>query len=212
MSVNKIGATIRLPQSKREIHRLRKVGSIPGIFYGPNYENLMISLNQKELDRALSHRKSIINLAIEGKGEYEAIFREVQRNPVSEKIEHVDLLGITSGHKIHATVPVKVRGIPFGVKNSGGILEVIRRELNVECLPKDLPEEIELDVSHLNIGQSVHIEDIHWENITILHSPKSAVATVVAPTVIKAAEKVEAEEVKVEGEGAETKEKTESKD
>jgi large subunit ribosomal protein L25 len=191
---------------------MRKTGQIPGIFYGPNYENLLISLDVKELDRALSHRKSIINLIIEGKGEFEAIFRDVQRNPVSEKIEHVDLYGITSGHKIHATVPVKVIGIPFGVKNSGGILEVIRRELNVECLPKDLPEEVQLDVSRLNIGQSIHIEDIHLENIIILHSPKSAVATVVAPTVIKVEEKVVAEEEKVEGEGVEAKEKIEAKE
>ena len=208
MSGDKLKAILRSERGKNAMRRLRIQGRIPAIFYGPRFEPISISVGEKELDRALSNRKGLVNLEIEDTGEYEVIFREIQRDPITEAVYHVDLLGITRGFKITATVPVMIVGIPLGVKTSGGILEVLRRELEIECLPKHLPEKIEVDVSRIDIGESIHIRDIALENISLLHDPRTTIATVVAPTVVKAA----VEAIKAVSEGEEEGEVTEGKE
>ncbi len=193
------------------MRRLRRTGRVPGVFYGPRYKDIPLSVNVKELERALSTKRGLVNLDIEGVGEYEVIVREVQRDPASEKIQHIDLLGITRGEKITSTVPVKLLGTPIGVKE-GGILEFVRRSLRIECLPKDLPEEVDLDVSQIAIGESIHVEDILVENVVILNNPKGAIATVIPPTVIKTEVEIaeeEAAEAEAEEEAEAEKESTE---
>ena len=210
MSENKLTAVNRTDRGKNAMRRLRKNGMIPAIFYGANYETAAIAVNHKELEASISHRKGLVNLEIEGHGEYEVIFREVQRDPMTDIVQHVDFLGITRGQKMTAKVPVVLNGTPVGVKTSGGILEFNRRQLEIECLPKDLPEKIDIDVSGLEIGDSIHVGDLNIETITILNSPKSTIALVAAPVVSKATLEEEAAEAEGEvGEEAETEEESE---
>lgn len=200
----------REDRGKNAMRRLRLQGVIPGIFYGQRYKATAISINQKDLERAVSSKRRLVNLNIEGVGNYEVIFREIQRDPASEKIQHIDLLGITRGEKIITTVPVRLVGTPIGVKE-GGILEFVRRNLRIECFPKDMPDEIVVEVSSLPIGESIHVEDISVENVTILNNPKGAIAAVIPPTVIKIAAEVEAaEEAELEEEAEADKEEKSS--
>ena len=208
MEIDKIQAVVRTNRGKNAMRRLRNSGRIPANFYGPNYETIAIDIDAIKFDKALSKRKSLYNLSIAEKGEFEVIFREIQRDPVSEKIQHVDLYGITRGQKITSTVPIKVVGVPIGVRQSGGILEVIRRQIEVECLPKDIPEYIIIDVTDINVGESFHVGDIKVENVEFLLDEKMSIAAVVQPTVVKVAasdlvEEAEGEEVESEEESSE---------
>ena len=214
MSKDYIKANIRQETGKNAMRRLRRQGRIPAVFYSGRHEIAVLTISEKELERAIARRKGLVNLEIEGRGNFEVIFREIQRDPVTDRLKHVDLLGITHGVKITSVVPVEIVGISMGVKTSGGILEVIRRELEVECLPKDLPEKIQVDVSQIDIGESIHAGDLELENVVILLEPQATIVTVVAPTVIKAAaEAAEAEageeEAPAEGESEDTTSKEE---
>jgi large subunit ribosomal protein L25 len=217
MAENKLIAVLRSQRGKNEMHRLRNQGLIPAVFYGANYENTLIAVKVKDLEQAVSHRKGLVNLKIEGSGEYEVIFRDIQRDPVTDKIQHVDLLGITRGVKMTSTLPIELVGEAVGVKSSGGILEFHRRLLDIECLPKDLPEKVVIDVTDVDIGDSIHVSDIEIENVTILTSPKSAIVSVAAPTISLALEEEEEEgeegeegkEGIEEGEGEESTEDSE---
>lgn len=211
MAENSLSAVLRSERGKNEMHRLRSQGMIPAIFYGTNYENTPIAVNGKDLEQALAHRKGLVNLKIEGSGEYEVIFREIQRDPVTDKIQHVDFLGITRGVKMTSTVTVELTGEAVGVKSSGGILEFHRRHLDIECLPKDLPEKVVIDVTDIDIGDSIHVSDVEIENVTILNNPKSVIVSVAAPTISKALEE-ELEEGEEEGEEGEGEESTEESD
>jgi large subunit ribosomal protein L25 len=185
-------ASPRMERGKNAMRRLRKRGLAPGVFYGANYDTTPIAIGIKELDKALSGRKALIKLNIDGVGEYEAIFRDIQRDPTTEKVKHVDLLGITRGQKIDSIVNIELVGDAVGVK-AGGVLEAVRKQLRIECLPKDLPEKLVVDVSDLNIGEAIHIKDLNYENITILNNPNSTVVNLHPPTVSKdAAETSEA--------------------
>jgi len=187
METEKLTANIRTVKGKNSMIRLRSQGRVPGIFYGPHYETMSIDIDAVMLKNALARRKPLYQLEITGKGDFEVIFREIQRDPVSEKVQHIDLYGITRGQKITLTIPIKIVGIPVGVRTGGGILEVVRRHVEVECLPKDLPDFIEADVTNIEVGSSIHVGDLKVENLTILLDKKATIAAVVPPTVTKTA-------------------------
>lgn len=202
MEIDKIKAVVRTDRGKNAMRRLRNAGRIPANFYGQNYDTIAIDIDAIMFDNALSRRRSLYNLSIEGKGEFEVIFREIQRDPVSEKIQHVDLYGITRGQKITSTVPIKIVGVPVGVRQDGGILEIIRRQIEVECLPKDIPDYITVDVTDIKIGESLHVGGVKVENVEFLLDDKMSIAAVVQPSVTKAA----ASEIDEEAEGEEGEE------
>ena len=183
---------------------------VPAVFYGARYDSTPIAIKAKELEQALAHRKGLVNLIIEGTGEYEVVVREIQRDPTTEKIQHVDLLGITRGEKMISTVAIELVGEPVGVKENGGILEFHSRYLEIECLPKNLPEKIVVDVSEIDIGESVHVEDLKVEYVDILNAPQTTIASVATPTVVKEVIE-EVEEVAEEGEAAEEEGEAEEK-
>lgn len=206
MSEDKLMADVRTEKGKNAMRRMRSAGRIPGNFYGSNYDTISVSFNEIAFRNAVAKRKSLYTLVIEGKGEFEVIVREIQRDPVSERIQHVDLLGITRGQKITATIPLKYEGIPEGVRVGGGILEVIRRKVDVEALPKHLPEYIIVDVTNLEIGESIHVADVRTEDVNILLTDKMTIVTVVPPAIFKtAAEELEEAEAEA-AEAAEAEE------
>ncbi|MEK7347716.1 MAG: 50S ribosomal protein L25 [Candidatus Eisenbacteria bacterium] len=183
--------------------RLRQAGSVPAIYYGRGEVPVALSVPAKELESLLhgaSGSNVIVDLKVEGvaAGDRKAILREVQRHPVRGNILHVDLQHISLSERITVEVPVVLVGVPTGVKDGGGILEHLLREVEVECLPTDIPAKLTVDVSHLNIGESVHVSDLAIGNVEVRTEAERTVATVVPPTVLEEVKPAEVAQVEPE--------------
>lgn len=193
-----------------ESKRLRSKGLIPSVIYGVKDKPVHSVVDEKELKNILKKGgHPIITLKV-GDKEKSAIIQEVQRHPVSSNILHVDFHSISMKEKIEVKVPLVVKGEPIGVK-SGGILSFLLREIPVRCFPGAMPHHIEIDVSSLNIGDSIHIKDITVDKeVEILLSKEEAVITVTPPTTEKEKEPA-AEEVPSQPEVIGEKEREERK-
>ncbi len=212
-----LNAKLRQDSGKGVAHKLRAVGRLPGVFYLSNEINRPIELDAHELQLVLKEKPSIIRLKLEGGDQYECIVRDLQRDPVSGKYLHVDLMGIVRGQKMTVKVPVELVGSAYGVRTQGGILQHMVHHINAECLPKDIPEKVTLDISELKIGDSLRVGDIHVDNIRILDEEDRTIVTVLPPRVEKEVveeveEEVEGEVEEAEGEEGETKDEDEEKD
>jgi large subunit ribosomal protein L25 len=145
------------------VGRLRKEGSIPAVLYGRGRENLNLKLDGRTFNRILENSASdniLVSLKIGGEsGNHLALVQEVQHDHLKGGILHVDFHEVKENEEIHANVPVDLVGTPIGIK-MGGVLEYIHHSLHVRCLPKDLPDRITVDVSHLNLNESVHVREI----------------------------------------------------
>lgn len=185
---------------KRSISKeLRKSGMIPGVLYGAGGENIPIVATELSLRPIIDTSESyVIILSIEGeKKSADCILKDVQFEPLNNQPIHFDLLALRKGETIHLEVNVILKGSAIGVKE-GGVLQQAMHKLDIQCLPKDIPSHIEVDVSELNVGDSIKVSSIKLENATILSDENSAIAIVVPPTIEKEPE-VEEEEVE-EGE------------
>jgi large subunit ribosomal protein L25 len=196
MAIVSLVSASRTETGKGAARKLRAAGQVPGVFYGRGGSAIPLVLNGKELEVALTGSQGgnvIVDLKVQGAGEADrkAIIREVQRDPVAGSILHVDFQHISLTEKITVEVPVVLVGVPTGVKDGGGILEHLLREVEVECLPTDIPAHIDVDVSALGIGDSVHVSDLKAERVTIQTEADRTVATVVPPTVLEEAKPVE---------------------
>jgi len=194
MAVISLSGTRRESVGKGGARKTRAAGRIPGILYGHGETPVPLSVGARDLQLALHHHHGgnpIVTLHLAG-GEYTALIRDAQYDPVSRDVLHLDFQHISLTETIEVRVQVRLVGTAVGVKDGGGILETILRDLDVRCLPTAIPDAIELDVSALAIGDSVHVRDISLPNLTILNDPDATVATVVPPTVMeeKAAEAV----------------------
>jgi large subunit ribosomal protein L25 len=206
----KLVVTAREQLGSRNTRRLRKQGLVPGVLYGRE-EPIAICIEERELRRALTGAAglhSILDVEIDGGGKSHAsILKEFQVDAVRGGVTHVDLQEVRLDQPITASVTVHLTGgenAP-GVKE-GGVLSQPLRELNVEALPLEVPEHIDLDVSHMGIGDTLRLADIQVpEGVTLLDDPEVVVATITAPTREVEPEPVEGEEGEegVEGEAAE---------
>lgn len=193
-------ANIRNLKSKSETNALRNKGEIPGVFYSKHDEPVAISVETNSLNPLVYTAEThLIALNVEGHQEHECIIKDVQFDPVTDKIVHFDLLGLTSGEKFQLEVPVQFIGNPVGIKE-GGVLQQFLHKLEVECLPKDIPQHIEINIQSLGIGDSIHVGSLNLENVTILN-PEDTVLVSVTHAKVEA-EPVAAEEGE-EGEQAE---------
>jgi len=195
-----VKARKREATGKGVARQLRAAGSIPGILYGAHSEPTPLELNQQEISvimRKSTSEHILVDLTVADNGGEPtmALIREIQHEPITGDILHVDFLHISASQKIKITVPVTVTGLADGVKNFGGILQLISRELEVESLPADIPEFILVDVTALGIGDAIHVRDIQREGVTFVTPGDRTVVSVVPPTVIK--EVVSAEEAVV---------------
>jgi large subunit ribosomal protein L25 len=184
-------AEINLSANKRKIIRkstnkqLRKNGKIPGIYYHKRDEPVTIEVNESALKPIVfTSETHIISLAIEGGNELPCILKGVQLDPVTEKIVHFDLQGISRNEIIEIEVPILYTGNPVGIKQ-GGILQQVIHKLLVECLPVNIPEHIEVNIENLNIGDSIHVSDLNLEHVKVLNSPESVLVSVVPPKIEK---------------------------
>jgi large subunit ribosomal protein L25 len=204
---------IRTTTGNGPARRIRMTGQIPAVLYGPKTEPVLLSVNKSDLELVFKKGgigQVILNLVIQQNGETTtrpAMIKELQTHPVSRNFIHIDFYERKMDQKITAKIPVVTTGIAKGVE-LGGMLQIIRRELEVECLPLAVPESIEIDISDLDIGDSIHLGDIHVEGeIEFLEDDNYTVVTVLSPKMEEEPEEEEeAEEEDAEKEGGETPE------
>jgi large subunit ribosomal protein L25 len=160
-------ATARNSFGKNEARRTRREGLVPAVLYGassgPNKEATAIAVNPKALLKILhseSGANTLISLKLAGAGDARVLVREYQLDPVTHQLLHADFYRVAMDRAIHVMIQVVVRGEPAGVKQQGGILEFVRREIEIECLPGDIPEHLEIDVSDLMLHQGVRVRDL----------------------------------------------------
>ncbi len=197
-----IEANERKAINKRSRNSLRNEGRVPGVLYGSRMEPIPIDVTRLVINPLVFTAKTnLISLKLDGHEEYECVIKDVQFDPVTDEVLHFDLIGLTRGEKIQLEVPLKLLGNAVGVKE-GGLLQESMHKLSIECLPKDIPQSLELEVTELNIGDSIHVSDLNFENITILNPENTIVVSVVLPKVEIEVEEVEEGEELAEEEGA----------
>ena len=187
-STVQLNGTLRHDKGKGAARKIRATEHIPGIIYGKGRESLMVTLLAREFLRAVSgHATSnlIVDFQVEGDEVVKTLIREVQVDPVSGQVLHVDLNEISLIDRIEVEIPIELEGVPSGVKNAGGILAHPVRTLSIKCLPQDMPDSVRLDVSELEIGDSIKVASISLENVEIMADPDTTVAGVIPPTKIE---------------------------
>ena len=214
MSTNKITAEVRESTGKGVARKLRAAGRIPAVLYGQGHDGVSLTLDSYELNQLLATagaKTSVLELEVKdgGKGpRRNVLIKEVQKHPYKDIILHMDLLEIAMDEEISVMVPIEIVGTAKGVRLDGGILEMKRRELEIVCLPHIIPDTLTIDVTELEIGDNIHVEDVKVPvGVTITHETNFTIMTLVAPAVEvepEEEEEVEGEEVEgVEGEAPE---------
>lgn len=198
-----IKATPRDGTGKGANRKLRATGRVPAVVYGHNEKTREVSLDAHELKvlfSKISVENTIIRLDIEGeKGEVKALVREVQANPVKGDLYHVDFYQIHANEKVDVEVPVHLVGAAPGVK-AGGVMDHQIHELPVRCLPGAIPESIDVDISALELGDSIHVGDLKIpEGVEVEMDDDRTVCSVVAPAALEAAQPAEAEAAETAG-------------
>jgi large subunit ribosomal protein L25 len=176
-------AESRQPNGKGAARQTRFQKKVPAVIYGHGRETQALAVDALALEKALAGiepSSTLIELAIEGKTS-RALIREIQRHPLRPDIIHVDFYEIHAHEKVTLRVPVHLVGSPDGVRNAGGVLDQVIRDVEIEVLPEHIPERVELDVTALAIGHSLHVRDLVIPNALILTSADLTIATVVPP-------------------------------
>jgi len=174
----------RLSKGTRPVRRLRREGFIPGVVYGSDMEPLAITVNQRALVKLLRSKTgehALVTLRLEDGRSWEkpAIVQAVQHDPVDGHVVHIDFHVIVLTQRLKVRVAVVLKGEPVGVRQEGGILEHFLREVEVECLPTDIPAGMEYDVSAMKVGDTIHVRDLRPpKNATITSDPDGVIASI----------------------------------
>jgi large subunit ribosomal protein L25 len=175
----------RTDTGKGAARSLRRAGKVPGVIYGHGRAAEPVVVETAALAKMLvgiSAGTTIVDVAVDGRAPVRALIREIQRDALRPaEILHLDFYEVRADEQITLAVPVHLVGIPDGVRNFGGVLDHSLRELEIEVLPSDIPEHVELDVTALAIGHSLFVRDLKIEKARILNDPDTPVCTVVAP-------------------------------
>ncbi len=201
MDFIELNATTRTTTGNGPARRLRQGGKLPAVLYGPDTAATMLAVDAHELKLALrdGFTKALFRLTIDGAGQRPVMIRELQTHPVTDALIHADFLEIDMKRKITVMVPVVTVGTCVGVE-MGGLVQVVRRELEVECLPSQIPESIQVDVTKLNLGDAVHVNEIPVvDGIELVYENNFTVVVVTS-------RRMEAETVEEEGEAGEAAE------
>ena len=182
-----LNAQSRTGSGKGDARKLRAAGRVPVVVYGHGDANQSLSVDALELEKLLSRisvENTIIDVAVEGGSTTRALIREVQMHPFKPEVLHLDMLQVHADEPIRLHVPVRVVGTPDGVRNGGGVMDQVLYDLDVQCLPRDIPDAIEVDVSNLGVGESARVHDLTAPaGVTILNDGELPVVSVLAPTV-----------------------------
>ncbi|MFQ6046522.1 MAG: 50S ribosomal protein L25 [Gemmatimonadales bacterium] len=196
----KVQAERRSTTGKGAARQLRKAGKIPAVLYGHGRETEPLAVPALALEKVLhgiSPGSTVIDLKVNGDTS-KVLIREIQRHPTKKTITHLDFLEIHAGEVLRLDIPLRLVGSPAGVRNGGGVLEQFMRDIYIEVLPKNIPERVELDVTDLEIGHSLHVKDVEVPDAKVLSEPEATICTVVPPRVEEERPVVEAEEEEVE--------------
>ncbi len=176
-----IKAEKRTEFGKNAAGRLRRQGLVPAILYGESTDNIPLRLQKKDIIEILKSEtgeNTIFQVAFEMETR-DVMLKDVQINPVTDELTHIDLLQISMDKPVRVSVPVELVGEPVGVKVEGGLADFLLRELEIECLPREIPESIKIDISHLHLHQSFKIQDLELPaSLKILHDPQTAIVVV----------------------------------
>ena len=184
MSDIKLSAKKREISTKGAVNQARVQGLVPGVFYSKGVDPINITVSELGLKPFVyTSETHLINLEIEGQEPLRCILKDVQFDPVTDRIIHFDLYGVTVGQTLQIQVPVQIIGNAVGIKE-GGKLQVQLHKVEVECVPKDIPDHIELNVTSLGIGDSIHAGDIKIENVKIITPEDVVIVTVASPKVV----------------------------
>lgn len=178
-------ARARDERGKNAARQLRATGQVPAVVYGHGDETRTLSVSAHDLERLLARisvENTIIDLDIEGGARVPALIREVQYHSSRPILLHIDFYQVHAGERLHLEVPVRLHGAPIGVREQGGVLTEVLHDLTVECLPRDIPEGIDIDVSHLQIGESVNVRDVSLPNARILNDADLVICAVTGAT------------------------------
>ncbi|WP_028840631.1 50S ribosomal protein L25/general stress protein Ctc [Thermodesulfobacterium hveragerdense] len=180
-----LSAVKRDKTGKECAKKLRKQGLIPAIVYGHNFDPVPISVKANELESILHKYKGetlLFNLEVQN-GEnqkIQAILKDYQLHPVTDKIIHLDFVAIKEGETVSIDVPLEFVGRPVGL-TKGGVIEIFMHDLTVECLPSNIPDKIQVEISNLDLGDVLHVKDIRVpEGVKVLDNPEDTVITIVA--------------------------------
>ncbi len=202
MEDTKLIAKKRALQGSSNSRRLRKTGALPGVIYGEGEDATIIQFDMHDFEQLLHHHTSetmLVEIDVEGEGNVSALVKDVQHHPVTGDLLHVDLQKVSADKPIQVEISLVPIGEAAGVK-AGGSLDLVMHSISVECLPGDLVECIEVDVSDLEIGNVLHLSDLKLSaKLKLLSDPEAIMIAVSAPR----AEEEEVEEVSEETEGAE---------
>ena len=174
-------------RGKGAARQLRRDGSIPGNLYGREIEPISVQADMREfgaLVSAISVENTIVELSLDGDAPRRVLIREIQRHPVRPDFLHVDFYEIRAGEKLKVNVPLHLIGTPIGVRN-GGTLQQVRHELEVECLPSEIPPSFEIDITELDIGDSFHISDVDVGGLEVMEDGARTICSVAAPRVVE---------------------------
>ena len=182
----KLKAEPRDGTGRSAARKLKARGIVPAVIYGGKLKSQALQVQERDINAMLSHASGeniLVELEIAGeKSNHTALLQEVQHSPVRGDVVHVDFHAISMDEKIEASVPLEAFGLATGVKNFGGLLEQNVRALAIECLPRDLPDKVTVDVSALNIGDAIHVRDIKLPDGVVAKVPADlTVFSVVAP-------------------------------
>ena len=182
LETNVLEAQPRESGNKNQARRVRREGRIPAVVYGAGKESLSVSVDPRVVLRILhseSGHNTIFDLTLNGGERTKAMIVDWQYEPIKGKLLHIDLKRIAMDRALKVSVPIFLKGEAEGVKTQGGIMEQILREVEVECLPADIPSHIDADVSHLVFGTVLRVSDLpHSEKVTFLTDPNQPVAHV----------------------------------
>jgi large subunit ribosomal protein L25 len=200
-------ATVSLSANSRDItgkgaaRTLRSQGQVPAVIYGHGRDPQPLALNARDLDKMLSHiqaESTVIDVTVGGHTA-KTLIREIQRHPIKRQILHVDFQALVAGEKVTVSIPIVLVGIPEGVRLEGGVLDQTLRELEIEVDPSSIPDRVELDITNMVIGDSMHVSDLSIPpGVEVLDDPDTSVAVLAAPRAV--IEEVAAVAEPVEGE------------
>ena len=186
MSTATLSATLRSESGKGAARALRRAGSVPAVIYGHKRQPMSLAIPTRELERLLervSAETTVVELSIDGKVS-RTLIREIQKHPFKKQLVHVDFLELVAGEMITVNVPLVIVGVSVGVRSFGGILDQTMRELEVTVDPSSIPNHIDVDVSELGVGDSIHVSDLKLPaGVTVLDDPEASVVVVAAPKV-----------------------------
>lgn len=184
MAKSKLGAALRQDGGKGVARKLRSAGRVPAVLYGHGEKPRTLSVNAHDLGLligAVNVENTIVTLDIEGEGSMDVLLREVQMHPYKPEALHVDFFHVNARETLHVKVPVRLLGTPVGVHTDGGVLDQVLYELEVECLPRNIPDAVEIDVAALGLGESVRVGDVPArEGVKFLQDGELPIASVVA--------------------------------